>query len=97
MIYRADDMLIHIKLSNTLTKWLLKQKDKLKSIKTEVNQIHQALLLPNRVNHYMTSILIKRWNPKTDDKEDKKEDDKVQKKIVNIQIKKTIKKTTEYW
>ena len=90
-------MLIHIKPSNTLTKWLLKQKDKPKSIKTGVNQIRQASLLPNGVNHYMTSNLIKGWNPKTDDKEDKKEDDKVQKKIVNIQIKKTIKKTTEYW
>ena len=38
-IYRADNMLIHIKLSNTLTKQLLKQKDKPKSIKTGVNLI----------------------------------------------------------
>ena len=58
-IHRADDMLIHIKLSNTLMKWLLKQKDKPKSIKTRVNQIHQASLLPNGVNHHLTSNLIK--------------------------------------
>ena len=58
-IHRADNMLIHIKLSNTLMKWLLKQKDKPKSIKIGVNQIHQALLLPNRVNHHLTSNLIK--------------------------------------
>ena len=58
-IHRADDMLIHIKLSKTLMKQLLKQKDKPKSIKIEVNQIHQALLLPNRINHHMTSNLIK--------------------------------------
>ena len=96
-IYRADNMLIYIKPSNTLMKCLLKQKDKPKSIKTGVNQIQQASLLPNRVNNHMTSNLIKGWNPKTDDKEDKKEDDKVWKKIVNIQIKKIIKKTTEYW
>ena len=58
-IHRADDMLIHIKLSKTLMKQLLKQKDKLKSIKIRVNQIHQASLLPNRINHHMTSNLIK--------------------------------------
>ena len=58
-IHRADDMLIYIKLSKTLMKQLLKQKDKPKSIKIEVNQIHQALLLPNRINHHMTSNLIK--------------------------------------
>ena len=58
-IHGADDMLIHIKPSKTLTKQLLKQKDKPKSIKTGVNQIHQASLLPNGVNHHMTSNLIK--------------------------------------
>ena len=58
-IHGADDTLIHIKPSKTLTKQLLKQKDKPKSIKTGVNQIHQVLLLPNRVNHHMTSNLIK--------------------------------------
>ena len=47
-IHRADDTLIHIKPSKTLRKRLLKQKDKARSIKTRVNQIHQASLLPNR-------------------------------------------------
>ena len=61
-IHGADDMLIHIKPSKTLMKWLLKQKDKPKSIKTRVNQIHQASLLPNRVNYHMTSNLIKEWS-----------------------------------
>ena len=58
-IHRADNMLIHIKPSKTLMKQLLKQKDKPKSIKTRVNQIHQSLLLPNRVITHMTSNLIK--------------------------------------
>ena len=58
-IHGADNMLIHIKPSKTLTKQLLKQKDQPKSIKTRVNQIHQALLLPNGVNYHMTSNLIK--------------------------------------
>ena len=58
MIHGADDMLIHIKLSKTLTKWLLKQKNKVNSIKTGVNQIQQASLLPNGVNQW-TSNLIK--------------------------------------
>ena len=88
-IHRADNMLIHIKPSKTLTKWLLKQKDKPKSIKTRVNQIHQALLLPNGVNHHLTSNLIKEWSSKTDCKEDNKEDNGVWKKI--------IKKISEYW
>ena len=57
-IHRADNTLIHIKLSKTLTKQLLKQKNKVNSIKTRVNQIQQALLLPNRV-HQWTSNLIK--------------------------------------
>ena len=57
-IHGPGDTLIHIVSSKTLTKHLLKQKDKPNSIKTGVNQIHQALLLLNR-NHYMTSNLIK--------------------------------------
>ena len=57
-IHGADNMLIHIKLSKTLTKQLLKQKNKANSIKTGVNQIQQALLLPNGVHHW-TSNLIK--------------------------------------
>ena len=58
-IHRADNMLIHIKPSKTLMKQLLKQKDKPKSIKTGVNQIYQASLLLNGVNHHITSNLIK--------------------------------------
>ena len=58
-IHRADNMLIHIKPSKTLMKQLLKQKDKPKSIKTEVNQIYQSSLLLNGVNHHITSNLIK--------------------------------------
>ena len=81
-IHRADDTLIHIKPSNILMKWLLKQKDKPKSIKIRVNQIHQALLLLNGVNHHMISNLIKWWSLRTDGKEDKKEDNKVQREIM---------------
>ena len=72
-IHRADDTLIHIKPSKTLTKQLLKQKNKASSIKTRVNLIQQALLLLNGVQH-QTSNLIKnkiwQWNErrtKTDD------------------------------
>ena len=47
-IQGADDMLIHIKPSTTLRKRLLKQKkNKMRFIKTGVNQIQQASLLPN--------------------------------------------------
>ena len=58
-IHRADNTLIHIKPSKTLMKQLLKQKSKPKSIKTGVNQIYQATLLLNGVNHHMTANLIK--------------------------------------
>ena len=58
MIHGADDTLIHIKPSKTLMKWLLKQKNKANSIKTGVNQIQQASLLPNGIYH-QTSNLIK--------------------------------------
>ena len=91
-IHGADNTLIHIKLSKTLMKQLLKQKDKPKSIKTGVNQIHQASLLLNGINHHMTLNLIKEWSPIMDSKED----NGVQKKIINWQIKKIIKKTPEY-
>ena len=57
-IHRADNMIIHIKLSKTLMKQLLKQKNKANSIKTRVNLIQQALLLPNGV-YYKISNLIK--------------------------------------
>ena len=69
-IHRADDMLIYIKPSNTLMKWLLKQKDKPKSIKIGVNQIHQASLLPNG-NQYWTSNLITNEIWKMTDEDDR--------------------------
>ena len=57
-IQGADNTLIHIKLSKTLTKQLLKQKNQANSIKTRVNQIQQASLLPNGILQ-QTSNLIK--------------------------------------
>ena len=57
MIHGADNTLIHIRLSKTLRRRLLKQKDKTRSIKTGVNKIQQASLLPNRTL-YRTSNLI---------------------------------------
>ena len=57
-IHGADNTLIYIKPSKTLQKRLLKQKDNIKSIKTGVNLIQQALLLPNGIQH-QTSNLIK--------------------------------------
>ena len=69
-IHGADNTLIHIKPSNTLMKWLLKQKDKPKSIKIGVNQIHQASLLPNG-NQYWTSNLITNEIWKMTDEDDR--------------------------
>ena len=56
-IHGTDDTLIHIKLSKTLQKQLLKQKKKSKYIKTRVNLVQQASLLPNE-NQHRTSNLI---------------------------------------
>ena len=57
-IQGADDMLIHIKPSKTLRKRLLQQKkDKTRFIKTGVNRVQQASLLPNG-NQQRTSNLI---------------------------------------
>ena len=57
-IHRADNTLIHIKLSKILTKQLLKQKkDKARFIKTGVNRIQQSSLLLNGTQ-YQTSNLI---------------------------------------
>ena len=61
MIYGSEDTLIHIVPSKTLTKHLLKQKNKPKSIKTGVHCIKQLMILLNRTYHYMTSNLIKDW------------------------------------
>ena len=72
-IHGADDTLIHIKPSKTLTKRLLKQKGKANSIKTRVNLIQQALLLLNRIQHW-TSNLIKNEIWKRDDRRRKTDD-----------------------
>ena len=59
MIHEAGDTLIHIVLSKTLRKHLLKQKDKTKSIKTGVICITQSTPLMNGIMYYGTSNLIK--------------------------------------
>ena len=66
-IHRADDMLIHIKPSRTLMKRLFKQKDKSKSIKTGVNQIHQASLLPNGTQYRMSNLITNETWKMTDE------------------------------
>ena len=58
MIHGAGDTLIHIIPSNTLRKHLLKQKDKMKSIKTSVICVKQSIPLMNRIMYYETSNLI---------------------------------------
>ena len=59
MIHRGGDTLIHIVPSKTLRKHLLKQKDKTKSIKTEVMSITQSTSLTNGIMYYRTSNLVK--------------------------------------
>ena len=58
-IHGAGDTLIHIVPSKTLRKHLLKQKDKMKSIKTGVIYVKQNTPLTNRITYYKTSNLIK--------------------------------------
>ena len=58
MIHRAGDILIHIVLSKTLQKHLLKQKDKLNSVKTGVIYVKQVITLINGVMQYKTANLI---------------------------------------
>ena len=82
-IHRLGDMLIHIILSKTLKKQLLKQKNKPNSIKTGVYMIKQSTLLLNRVYHHMTSNLINKWIEKKMNK---------QKKIIMRKGDRTIKK-----
>ena len=69
-IHGADDTLIHIKPSKTLRKWLLKQKDKARSIKTGVNWIQQSSLLLNGTQ-YQTSNLIMNKIWKMTDEDDR--------------------------
>ena len=76
-IQGAEDTLIHIKPSKTLRRRLLQQKkDKTRFIKTGVNRVQQASLIPNG-NQERTSNLItserwrmKRWNMTHDDMKD---------------------------
>ena len=56
-IHGVDNTLIYIKPSKTLQKQLLKQKDKAKSIKTGVNRVQQASLLPNRMQHRTSNLI----------------------------------------
>ena len=56
-IQGADNTLIHIKPSKTLRKRLLKQKNQTKSIKTRVNQVQQASLLPNGIQHQTSNLI----------------------------------------
>ena len=56
-IHGADNTLIHIKPSKTLTKQLLKQKNRANSIKTGVNQIQQASLLLNGIHHQTLNLI----------------------------------------
>ena len=60
-IHRVGETLIHIVPSKTLTKHLLKQKDKQISIKTGVHCVKQSTILTNDTCHHMTSNLIKGW------------------------------------
>ena len=58
MIHGAGDTLIHIVPSKILRKYLLKQKDKIKSIKTGIVCIKQLTPLTNGIIYYGTSNLI---------------------------------------
>ena len=78
-IQGADNTLIHIKPSKTLRKRLLQQKKtKTRFIKTGVNQVQQASLLPNR-NQNRTSNLITdevwkmtKWRMTDDDRKEER-------------------------
>ena len=58
IIHRSGDTLIHIIPSKTLRKYLLKQKDKMKSIKTEIICVKQSMLLMNEIMYYGISNLV---------------------------------------
>ena len=57
-IHGAGDTLIHIVPSKTLRKYLLKQRDKTKSIKTGVICVKQSTLLTNGIMYYGISNLV---------------------------------------
>ena len=58
MIHGVGDILIHIVPSKTLRKHLLKQKNKMKSIKTRVICVKQLTPLINKITYYDTSNLV---------------------------------------
>ena len=58
MIHEAGDTLIHIVLSKTLRKHLLKQRGKMKSIQTRVICVKQSTPLTNEITCYGTLNLI---------------------------------------
>ena len=58
IIYRAGDTLIYIVLSKILMKHLLKQKDKKKSIKIGVYNIHWLRPRPDIIQNHMTITLV---------------------------------------
>ena len=58
MIHEAGDTLIHIVLSKTLRKHLLKQRGKMKSIQTRVICVKQSTPLINEITCYGTSNLV---------------------------------------
>ena len=57
-IHRAGDTLIHIVPSKNLRKHLHKQKDKKKSIITDIICVNQSILLTNGITYCGTSKLI---------------------------------------
>ena len=70
-IQGADNTLIHVKPSKTLRKWLLKQKDKAKSIKTGVNRVQQASLLLNGMQHWTSNLITNKiWKMTGEDGRD---------------------------
>ena len=57
-IQGGDDTLIHIKPSKTLRRRLLQQKkDKTRFIKTGVNRVQQASLLPNGIQEWTSNLI----------------------------------------
>ena len=78
-IQGGDDTLIHIKPSMTLRKRLLQQKkDKTRFIKTRVNRVQQASLLPNGNQQWTSNLIISerwtmtKWNMTHDARKDDK-------------------------
>ena len=59
IIHRAGDILIYIISSKTLSKYLLKQMNKRKSIKTRVHNIYQLRSTSDMmINHMPTNLIL---------------------------------------